>query len=75
MTTHELIARFKAANLHFTLTTVRDNAVMFQVAVPGQRWEVEVFADGSIEFERFVSDADVVADESQLLKLIDQFKD
>ena len=28
---------------------------MATVSVPGERWEVEFFCDGSVEVERFVS--------------------
>ena len=47
------IARLKSAKIAFTLTTVRDDAIMVQIAVPGERWEVEFFANGDIEVERF----------------------
>ena len=35
------------------LDSVREGAVMVEVYVPGQRWEVEFFADGSVEVEAF----------------------
>lgn len=47
---------------------------MFHIAVPTERWEVEVFADGHVEFERFASVGEI-ADNNILLTLIDQFKD
>ncbi len=74
MTTHELIDRLNAAGINFSLKSVRDGAVMFQIAVPGQRWEAEVFADERIELERFVSSGEI-EDESILLNLINEFKD
>ncbi len=51
MTAHEIIEQLQSAGIHFTLTTVRDNAVMFCIAVPGERWEAEVFDDGHVELE------------------------
>jgi hypothetical protein len=39
----------------FQLLVDRTEAVMITVAVPGERWEIEFFADGSVEVERFVS--------------------
>jgi hypothetical protein len=39
----------------------RSEAVMVTVVLPGERVEVESFADGSIEIERFVSDGTVAA--------------
>jgi hypothetical protein len=74
MTTHELIDRLNAAGIKFSLTTVRDDAVMFEIAVPGQRWEAEVFADNRIELERFISSGEI-EDEPVLLTLINEYKD
>ena len=76
MTVFDLIARLQEAQLHFTLTTVRDDAIMLNVAVPGERWEVEVFADGQIEFERFRSAGDVVAiDAAALVQLVSHWSE
>jgi hypothetical protein len=33
----------------------REDTIMVSVAVPGEYWEIEFFADGSVELERFVS--------------------
>jgi hypothetical protein len=29
------------------------------VAVPGERWEIDVLTDGRLDFERFVSSGDI----------------
>ncbi|MCL2451106.1 MAG: hypothetical protein FWD17_19340 [Polyangiaceae bacterium] len=47
--------RLTLANIHFTMGTSRDNAVMLKVTVPGERWEVEFFPDGEVEVERYRS--------------------
>lgn len=39
----------------YSLNHVRDEAVMVEVAIPGQRWEVEFLADGTVDVERFIS--------------------
>ncbi len=39
----------------YTLTSVRSEALMVHVAVPGQRIEIEFFDDGTCEVETFVS--------------------
>ena len=41
--------------ISYSLNHVREDAVMVEVAVPGERWEVEFLADGSVDVERFVS--------------------
>jgi hypothetical protein len=44
-----------AHQVRYHLDVVRDGAITVSLAVPGQRWEVEFFDDGSIELERFES--------------------
>lgn len=41
--------------MRYDLLHVRPETVMVAVTVPGERWEVEFFADGRREVERFVS--------------------
>jgi hypothetical protein len=45
--------------IYYTLQSCRDEAIMVLVTVPGERWEVEFLADGSVEIERFVSDGEI----------------
>jgi hypothetical protein len=42
--------------IFYKLTKVRDEAIMVEVAVPGQRWEIEFTEDGTVEIEKFISD-------------------
>jgi hypothetical protein len=53
---------------------VRDEALMMSVAVPGERWEIEFFDDGTIELERFVSQG-VAEAPSALAELLAWFDD
>ena len=48
---------------------------MVEVAVPGQRWEVEFMDDGLIEIEKFISDGGVWYDENELMNLFEDFSD
>ena len=36
---------------------------MVLVTVPGERWEVEFLADGSVEVERFISDGEIYGED------------
>ena len=49
--------------LHYTLASHRDDAIMVQVAVPGERWEIEFLGDGTIEVERFISNGEIGGEE------------
>lgn len=64
------IKRLEAAHLHYRLSSARSDAVMVEVAVPGERWEVEFFEDGHVESERFVSEGTIL-DASALERLLD----
>lgn len=46
--------------------------IMVEIAVPGERWEVEFFADGNVEVEKFVSQGEIF-DEEELDKLFSDF--
>jgi hypothetical protein len=43
----------------YHLAHYRDEAVMVLVALPGERWEIEFLADGSVEIEKFMSSGEV----------------
>ena len=47
--------------IYYRLNKVRDEAIMVEIAVPGQHWEVEFMEDGSIEIEKFISKGQVFA--------------
>lgn len=59
------LSKLSTFSIPYTLTCVRDNAVMVQIAIPGERWEVEFLATGDIEIERFRSDG-TIANEGAL---------
>ena len=44
--------RLDAANFSHRLTMLRPESVCVDVAVPGQRWEIEFMEDGTVEVER-----------------------
>lgn len=57
--------------IHYKLEHVRDS-IMICIAVPGQRWEVEFFEDGHLEFERFMREGEI-EDERFLREYIKPF--
>jgi hypothetical protein len=68
-----LLDRLKTARIHYTLADPTD-AIMIQVAVPGERWEIELHADGTIGVEVFVT-AGGVQGPSKLDDLFARFSD
>ena len=61
------------AKIHFNLSKIR-NTILVEIAVPGERWEVEFMEDNSIVIEKFISDGDIY-DEGELEFLLGSFKD
>lgn len=78
MTPHErlsrLLCRLKEARIYHQLRDTRENAVSVDVAVPGERWEIDVLEDGTVEVEVFKSDG-TIHDESKLSELLQVFAD
>jgi hypothetical protein len=70
----QFLERLQKASIHYALDTIRPNSVLVSVAVPGQRWEVEFLADGSLEAEKFVSDG-TIFDKSAVEDLLREFGD
>lgn len=40
--------------IYYKLNKVRES-IMVEIAVPGQRWEVEFFPNGEVQIEKFIS--------------------
>jgi hypothetical protein len=57
------------------LSQVRPEAIMVEIAVPGERWEVEFFADGRVEVEVFGPSPGIVGGEEALQRPFDEFCD
>lgn len=55
----DLLDRLDAADFHYTLSSVREGAIMVSVTVPDERWEIEFIDDGDVEIEIFRGDGEV----------------
>lgn len=61
--------------IFYRLSRVRPEAIMVEIAVPGERWEVEFFADGHLEVEIFGHSLGIVGGEEELQRLFEEFGD
>lgn len=50
--------KLEESNIFYKLNKVRDEAIIVEITVPGQHWEVEFMNDGTVEIEKFISDGD-----------------
>jgi len=77
----QLLEKLEEKKIYYKLNKTRDNTIMVEVAVPGQRWEIEYNSYGKpsefnckIEIEKFVSNG-ILYDESELETLFRDFSD
>ena len=67
------LEELETRKLHYRLNKIRDS-ILVEIAVPGQRWEVEFMVDGSIEIEKFLSDG-TIFDHNEIETLFTDFSD
>ena len=53
---NSFLNKLETNNIYYRLNKIRNESIMIEVAVPGQRWEIEFLEDGTIEIEKFISD-------------------
>jgi hypothetical protein len=49
----DFLDQLEQVKISFTLRRIRSETLMVDIHVPGERWEVEFFADGHVEVEVF----------------------
>ena len=64
---YKFLEQLEDNNIYYKLNKVRES-IMVEIAIPGQRWEVEFFDDEHVEIEKFVSDG-TIYDETDIKKL------
>ncbi len=52
---NEIRERLSAADVQFTSTSYRDDAISLLVNEPGEYWEIDVLRDGSVDVEVYIS--------------------
>ena len=68
------LGKLDHGKISYTLAHHRDDAIMVIAVVPGERWEIEFFQDGSVEVERFISDGEIYGEEA-LAELLTTYSD
>ena len=69
----QFLERLDEEEIHYFLGHYRDS-INVHVTIPGQRWEVEFFAGGSIEVEVFLVDGRGIGGPERLKELFGQSK-
>ncbi len=68
----QILEALDAAHLRYRLGRHRDDTVLVTVTAVGERVEIDVFADGHVEFCRFRGSEAVSSDEAELTRWIEQ---
>ncbi len=58
----KILNTLEEANIYYKLDKCNDEYIMIDVAIPGERWEIEV-SDEDIRIERFKSYGDIMGEE------------
>ncbi|NLD46083.1 MAG: hypothetical protein GX660_02635, partial [Clostridiaceae bacterium] len=53
---NSFLNKLDECKIYYKINKIRNESIMVEVTVPGQRWEVEFMDDGTIEIEKFISD-------------------
>lgn len=60
----KFLSRLETERVPYTLAHYREEAVMVNVSLPGERWEIEFFENGSVEIEKFISDGPIYGEDA-----------
>ena len=60
--------------IFYQLSKIRDESILIQVSIPGQRWEIEFMENGDIEIEKFLSNGTIFG-KNELDILFKEFSD
>ncbi len=71
----DFLSELSNRNIFFKLDQIRPDSVMVEIAVPGERWEVEFFADEHVEVETFLANPIGIEGEEAIKRLFDNFSD
>ncbi len=63
----KFLAFLEYKEIYYRLNKVSEN-LMVEIAVPGQRWEVEFLPNGEVQVEKFISQGQIL-DEDALAEL------
>ena len=68
-----IISFLEDNRIYYRISKVSEtnDTIMIDIAIPGERWEIEVFSDGRILIEKFISDGSFF-DESALNSLVEK---
>ena len=71
----DFLYKLDEAKISYSLEHNIEDAIGVRIVVPGERWEVDFFADGQVYVERFTNSSGEIKDEKELEELFRLFSD
>ena len=71
----DFLTELDSHKIFHRLSRVRPEVILVEIAVPGERWEVEFFADGEIEVEVFGPSHGIIGGEEVVRRWFEKFSD
>lgn len=70
----DFLNKLEQYGIYYRLNHVRDS-IMVELAIPGERWEVEFMRDNSFQIEKFINDEFSMNNQSILDELWERCKE
>jgi len=70
----DFLSKLHEHKISYRLSNPREESIMAVIDVPGERWEVEFFADGHVEVEVFKTTVEIEGEEA-LARLFEKYSD
>jgi hypothetical protein len=71
----EFLKKLEDAKISFSLEFASDETIGVFISVPGERWEVDFFANGDVWVERFTNPDKEIKKEEELEELFRLYSD
>jgi hypothetical protein len=69
---YELLKRLDKQKIHYTLSRHREDTIMINISLVGERIEAEVFDDGHMEVVRFLGTEDILGGQELIYSIIEK---
>ncbi|HMN16512.1 MAG: hypothetical protein HND40_08200 [Ignavibacteriota bacterium] len=66
--------KLEGKKMFYYLSKIRNESILIEVTVPGQKWEIEFMENGDVEIEKFLSDGKIYG-KNELEILFQKFSD
>ena len=68
----EILAKLEEKNIYYKLDMVstKHDRILIEIAIPGERWEIEIDHESNVFIEKFFSDGTIYP-EDELDKMLD----